>query len=80
MPAAMIRQLDVLAKIMLQTVTLEQHRVLLDQAAMIERASVESVPEEADRDDVRRRYDALLAIQLELAVAERFAVAPAISS
>jgi uncharacterized membrane protein len=33
--------------------------VLLEQAAMILRASEESVPEEADRADVRRRYDAV---------------------
>jgi uncharacterized membrane protein len=66
MPAVMIRQLDALAKIMQQTTTLEQHRVLLEQAAMIERASSESVPEEADRADVRRRYNALLAVHLEL--------------
>lgn len=67
MPAVMIRQLDALAKIMQQTASVEQHPALLDQAAMIQRASVESVPEEADRADVRRRYDALLAIHLELA-------------
>jgi uncharacterized membrane protein len=67
MPAVMIRQLDALAKVMQQAATVEQHRVLLEQAAMIERASVESVPEEADRADVRRRYDALLEIHLALA-------------
>jgi uncharacterized membrane protein len=33
--------------------------VLLEQAAMILRASEESVPEEEDRADVRRRYDAV---------------------
>ena len=69
MPAVMIRQLGALAEIMQQTANVEQHRVLLDQAAMIQRASVESVAEEADRADVRRRYDALLAIHAELAVA-----------
>lgn len=80
MPAVMIRQLDALAKIMQQTATVEQHRVLLEQAAMIQRASVESVPEEADRADVRRRYDALLAIHFELtgtAETEPFGDAPA---
>ena len=35
-------------------------RVLLDQAEMILRSSEESVPEPADRADVRRRYDALV--------------------
>ena len=61
MPAVMIRQLDALAKIMEQTATPDQHRVLLAQGAMIARANDESVLEEADRADVRRRYDVLLA-------------------
>ena len=77
MPAVMIRQLDALAKIMQQTASVEQHRVLLEQAAMIERASVESVPEAADRADVRRRYDALLELELAApAEAEPLAEAP----
>ena len=38
-----------------------QRRVVLDQAAMIERAGERSVPEAADRDDVRRRDQAVLA-------------------
>ncbi len=81
MPAVMIRQLDALARIMRQTTTVEQHRVLLEQAAMIERASADSVPEEADRADVRRRYDALLAIHLELSHgSELFAELPAVRS
>lgn len=62
MPAVMIRQLDALYKIMEQTARPELHQVLLDQAAMIQRASVRSVPESADRQDVRRRYDALLGL------------------
>ena len=37
-----------------------QRRVVLDQAAMIQRAGERSVPEAADRDDVRRRYEAVL--------------------
>ena len=36
-----------------------QRAVLLEQAEMILRASEESVPEAADRGDVRRRYDAV---------------------
>jgi uncharacterized membrane protein len=60
MPAVMIRQLDALSKIMEQTVRPELRQVLLDQAAMIQRANVRSVPEIADRQDVQRRYDALL--------------------
>ncbi|HEV3228941.1 MAG TPA: DUF2254 domain-containing protein [Solirubrobacteraceae bacterium] len=67
MPAIMIRQLEALAKIMEYTSTPDQRQVLLEQAAMIERANVESVPEESDRADVRRRYDALLAVEARLA-------------
>jgi uncharacterized membrane protein len=62
MPAVMIRQLDALAKIMEQTTLPERRRVLIDQAAMIQRSSLESVPEESDRQDVQRRYEAVLAI------------------
>ena len=62
MPAVMIRQLDALAKIMEQTRSTEQRQVLRDQAAMINRACLASVPEAADRADVARRYEALLAL------------------
>ncbi len=61
MPAVMIRQLEGLGKVMAYTTTSEQRDVLLEQAAMILRASEESVPEEADRIDVRRSYDTVLA-------------------
>ena len=57
MPAVMIRQLDGLAKLMAYTTSAEQHQLVLEQAAMILRASEESVAEEADRADVRRRYE-----------------------
>jgi uncharacterized membrane protein len=60
MPAVMIRQLDALAKVMAHTSSSEQREVLLEQAALILRSSEESVPEEADRLDVRRRYDRVL--------------------
>jgi uncharacterized membrane protein len=60
MPAVMIRQLDGLAKVMAYASAPEQRELLLEQAAMILRASEESVPEKADRADVRRRYDAVL--------------------
>jgi uncharacterized membrane protein len=54
----MIRQLDGIAKVMTHARTVEERDVLLEQAAMILRASEESVPEEADRVDVRRHYEA----------------------
>ncbi len=44
---------------MAYTTSAEQREVLLEQAEMILRASEESVPEAADRADVRRRYDAV---------------------
>ncbi len=62
MPAVMIRQLDALAKIMEYTTTSTQRGVLLRQAEMIMRSCDESVPEVLDRDDVRRSFDAVVAI------------------
>jgi uncharacterized membrane protein len=61
MPAVMIRQLDGLTKVMAYT-TPTQRELVLKQAAMIMRACDESVPEKSDREDVRRRYDAALAV------------------
>ncbi len=63
MPAVMIRMLEALARIMAETTTEGQRRVLLEQAAMIDRASERSVPEAADRADIRRRYEAILTIE-----------------
>jgi uncharacterized membrane protein len=63
MPAVLIRQLDALAKIMADTSSAGQRRVLMDQAAMILRASERSVPEKADRDDIQRRYEDVLAVE-----------------
>jgi uncharacterized membrane protein len=73
MPAVLIRQLDALAKIMERTTTADDRQVLLDQAAMIERSSAESVPEESDRADVHRQYQAVLAVYAGLLASERLA-------
>ncbi|MFB9179940.1 hypothetical protein ACFFX1_17510 [Dactylosporangium sucinum] len=62
----MIRQLQVFTQIMHNTTTPAQRQVLLDQAAMIQRANVEANPEPADRADVQRRYDQLLAVHAHL--------------
>ena len=62
MPAVMIRQLEALTTIMEQTTDPAQARALMEQATMIQRANAASVPEEADRADVQRRYTALVAI------------------
>jgi uncharacterized membrane protein len=61
MPAVMIRQLDGLTRVMAHTISAEQRQMVLRQAEMIMRSCEESVPEQADRADVRRRYDAVLA-------------------
>jgi uncharacterized membrane protein len=73
MPAVMIRQLDALVKIMAETSGAGQRRVLLDQAAMIQRASERSVPEAADRDDIRRRYEEVLTADGRFAERDRAA-------
>jgi uncharacterized membrane protein len=69
-PAVMIRQLEALARIMAETTDDGQRRVLLEQAAMIDRASERSVPAADDRADVRRRYEALVAMETRLAGAQ----------
>ena len=60
MPAVMIRQLDALYTVMEQTSIAERRQVLLDQAALIINSCDASVAEQSDRDDVHRRYDALI--------------------
>ena len=67
MPAVLIRQLDALAKIMERAAAPEDQKLLLDQAAMIERLSVASVGEQSDRDDVHRAYQGVLDVQAGLA-------------
>ncbi len=60
MPAVLIRQLDALSKIM-AVAPPGRRQVLLDQAAMIQRVNLRTVPEEADQADITARYEALLA-------------------
>jgi uncharacterized membrane protein len=60
MPAVMIRQLEALAKVMDYATSSAERQVLVAQAEMILRSSEESVPEEADRADVRERYETVL--------------------
>ena len=71
MPAVMIRQLEALARIMAETTSDGQPRVLLEQAAMIQRASERSVPEAADRADIQRRYEAIFTMESRLTARER---------
>jgi uncharacterized membrane protein len=61
MPAVMIRQLDGLVNVAAHTTSTGQRELVLAQAAMIMRGCEESVPERNDREDVRRRYDIVLA-------------------
>jgi uncharacterized membrane protein len=60
-PAVMIRQLDALAKVMEYTTTAPQLEVVVEQARRIHAATDETIPEPADRADVTRRYEAVLA-------------------
>jgi uncharacterized membrane protein len=60
MPAVMIRQLEALTKILDHTTQPEQRQLLLDQATMIYRSSVESVPEPCDLADIQHEYDLVL--------------------
>ena len=66
-PAVMIRLLDALARIMAETTSQGQRRVLLEQAAMISRVCDRSVPEAADRADIQRHYEAVLTVEARLA-------------
>jgi uncharacterized membrane protein len=59
MPAVLIRQLEALLRIM-AVAPASRCQVLLDQADMIQRLNLRTVPEVADQADVTVRYDALL--------------------
>ncbi len=61
MPAVMIRQLDALAKVMERTTTAADRQVLMDQADMIERLGAATVDEPADRFDISRAYQRVVA-------------------
>jgi uncharacterized membrane protein len=70
-PAVMIRMLEALARIMAETTSQGQRRVLLEQAAMINRACERSVPEAGDRADIQRRYEAVLTVESRLTATGR---------
>ena len=67
----MIRLLDALARIMAETTSEGQRRVLLEQAGMINRACERSVPEAADRADIQRRYEVVLTVESRLTASGR---------
>jgi uncharacterized membrane protein len=66
MPAIMIRQLDALTRIMERTTADHDRLILLDQAAMIERLSDNTVDEQGDRADVSRAYQRVLAAHAQV--------------
>jgi uncharacterized membrane protein len=66
MPAVLIRQLDALYKIM-TVAPASRSQVLLDQADMIQRLNLRTVPEATDQADVTTRYEALLKLHAEKA-------------
>jgi uncharacterized membrane protein len=57
MPAVMIRQLEALIEVMDYAGSPQQREVLMEQADKILRVCEETVPEAADRADVRMRYE-----------------------
>ncbi|MBV9381908.1 MAG: DUF2254 domain-containing protein [Streptosporangiaceae bacterium] len=65
MPAVLIRQLEALIKIM-TVAPAGRKQILLDQAAMIRRVSLRTVPEETDQADITARYEELLALHSQL--------------
>jgi uncharacterized membrane protein len=66
MPAVLIRQLDVLQKIMV-VAPASRVQVLLDQADMIQRLNLRTVAEAADQSDITARYEELLALHARIA-------------
>jgi uncharacterized membrane protein len=66
MPALLMRQLEALKAIMAQTSDPIQARALMDEATMIQRANLESVPEEFDRVAVEGRFKAVASIYARL--------------
>ena len=76
MPAVMIRQMDSLTKVLEYTTDPEQRDVLVRQADMILRASEQSIAEPEDLDDVRSRYEAVLATLALVSTGARHPGAP----
>jgi hypothetical protein len=57
-----------------QTTDLDQARALMDEATMIQRANLESVPEEYDRVAVEARFNAVASVYARLNDAAAVAV------
>jgi uncharacterized membrane protein len=74
MPALLIRQLEALKAIMEQTTDHDQARALMHEATMVQRANLESVPEEYDRAAVESRFGAVASAYARLNDAAALAV------
>ena len=62
MPAIMIRQFDALAKVIEQTPDPARRTVLVRQARAIQRSNLATVADPADRSDVTRRFETVMAM------------------
>ncbi len=62
MPAIMIRQLEAIAKIIEQVPDRKRRTALIRQAEAIQRSNLATVPDPSDREDVTRRYEAVLGL------------------
>jgi uncharacterized membrane protein len=60
MPAIMIRQLDAVAKVIEQTSKRSHQTALIRQAEAIQRSNLATVADPKDRDDVTKRYEAVM--------------------
>jgi uncharacterized membrane protein len=66
MPAILIRLLENLHKLMTLVSTPDRREIVLHHAALVLRASQESVTEESDRNDVRAAYQALMSLTSDI--------------
>jgi uncharacterized membrane protein len=66
MPAVIIRLMNGIGHVMEYTATSEQRAVLQRQADMVLRSAEETIPEANDRAAVRDRYEALVAVRVNL--------------
>jgi uncharacterized membrane protein len=66
MPAILICQLEGMQKVMTLVTTPDQRLALLHHARLVLESGEQSIPEEADRQDLRAAYATLLAITDEM--------------
>jgi uncharacterized membrane protein len=66
MPAILIRQLENLQKLMTLVTTPDQRETLLHHAQLVLETGDQSVPQDADRQDIHAAYDTLLGISNDM--------------